>query len=561
MIRLPDPAGARLNYLLVMPCQTDMRSQYYFPVGLGLVSACIKASGRAVFTLNLTYKENPEQLLRDTIIVNGIDVVATGGLSGQYSLLREVLDIAKAVNENIVTIVGGGIVTAEPAVAMEALANADYGIIGEGEITINAIAHALETGVDIGKIEGVIDKSGCIAPARAELTDLDCLPFPDYEGFEFGEMLKRKYSAKAAASEIGVTIATSRSCPYNCTFCFHSSGKRYRRRTLDNVFKELDWLRSLYSFKRLFICDELFGNDLQYANEFCNRIKPYDLNSWIQTRVDRLDNDLLHNLKQSGCVEIALGVEHVNAKILKSRRKNISIGQIETAFNQVLAAGIHPVASIIFGDLEETAESIKEALDWWGDHKHYNINLSWILTFPGSHIYKVARERGIIGDPVQYLRDGCPMVNISKMSDAEWSRMQEEVIRFRMTNENNKGELDDMEIRQTLESLLRKHKIGIWPALGDNIRFFTGILKNLPNSSNLFFVNMNTNAQWLKIANLKFAGKIHLPDVISREGIEIVICPRLDLIDEIRAICRNEYPMVKQVANISELVRGRNDEG
>ena len=136
MIKLPEPTGKKLNYLIVMPKQAEKPFQYVFPTGMGIVAASLKASGRSVFTLNLTYKENPMEVLKQTIIKEKIDVVMTGGLSGQYSLLKEIIDTVKSICPDIITAVGGGIITAEPEVAMQALECADYGMIGEGEITI-----------------------------------------------------------------------------------------------------------------------------------------------------------------------------------------------------------------------------------------------------------------------------------------------------------------------------------------------------------------------------------------------------------------------------------------
>ena len=95
MIKLPDSKCKLLNYLIVMPQQADMHSRYMFPVGIGLVSSSLKVSGRSVISLNLTYKENPLEVLEKTIIENDIHVVATGGLSGQYSVLREIIDTSK----------------------------------------------------------------------------------------------------------------------------------------------------------------------------------------------------------------------------------------------------------------------------------------------------------------------------------------------------------------------------------------------------------------------------------------------------------------------------------
>lgn len=559
LIKLPKLSCKHLNYLIVMPNQADMRSQYYFPIGMGIVSSSLKASGRTVFTLNLTYKKNPQSLLRQTIVENDIDVVLTGGLSGEYAKLREIVDLAKGVSNNIITIVGGGIITADPENAMRALEKADYGIIGEGEITINALAYALETDEEATLVEGVIVKNDTefvLTPKRAEISDLDCVPFPDYDGFDYSQMLEKKFSGTAQVSEFGMPLAASRSCPYQCTFCFHSSGEKYRRRSIDNVFKEIDWFKSKYPFHHIHIADELFGNDLAWVSEFCARIKAYGVTYLIDTRLDRINShpQILDMLKESGCSAILFGVEHMSETILKSMRKKTSPALVEPVFNQCLQKGITPKAQIIFGDLEETPETVREALDWWGKHRQYSINLDFIIVFPGSHIYKVACERGIIRDPVKYLQDGCPLINITKMTDDEWASMKEEIICFRYLNANEESKIDLVQLTKALTDLSHKYKVCVWPALDWDVRFFQSISKSFFDKA--YFINRKSELNDVRSTLQEgLAAPIYNPDIISKEGIEIVICPRDTLVEEIRSICKNDYPCVNKVLSIYDAYR------
>jgi len=275
MIKLPDPNGKRLNYLMVIPRIEILHMDYDFPIGLGLVISSLKASGREVFTLNLTRSKNPYMELKGAILNNNIDVVLTGGLSGQYPELREVIDIAKQIKPSVVTVVGGGIITAEPKVAMMALENADYGVIGDGEITVNALAYGLESGSEIGNIRGIAFKSTIaggdghhivLTGQNEEIIDLDCLPFPDYDALGFSEIYENPNARQQINSSIGISLAFSRACKCNCSFCFHPSGSKYRSRSIDNVFKELDFLKSRYFFNYVNISDEDFGNNLEYIN-------------------------------------------------------------------------------------------------------------------------------------------------------------------------------------------------------------------------------------------------------------------------------------------------------
>lgn len=52
----------------------------------------------------------------------------TGGLSGQYHAIKDILDASNKIDKNIVTIVGGGLITSNPEVAMDVLESCNFGI-------------------------------------------------------------------------------------------------------------------------------------------------------------------------------------------------------------------------------------------------------------------------------------------------------------------------------------------------------------------------------------------------------------------------------------------------
>ena len=135
-----------INYCIVVPRLTEIVEQYYtFPIGIAYVSASLKAAGYSVTVCNLNYKEGKvTDLLAPIFRDHQIDVLATGGLTAQYWQLKEIIDAGKALCPNIITCVGGGIITSDPEAGMEALETVDYGIVGEGEITICELAEFLE---------------------------------------------------------------------------------------------------------------------------------------------------------------------------------------------------------------------------------------------------------------------------------------------------------------------------------------------------------------------------------------------------------------------------------
>jgi radical SAM superfamily enzyme YgiQ (UPF0313 family) len=563
IIKLPNPSGKRLNYLLVMPYYVEDTARIYlFPHGIALVLSALKASGRSVFTLNLNYKENPLELLRRTIVENNIDVVATGGLSGNYEALKSVLDCVKSAKANIVTIVGGGIVTADPIIAMQALETADYGVIGEGEITINELAYALENDLDVSIVAGIVTKFGMITKSRMEIANLDCLPFPDYDGFEFTYLMGEKIYKAGNVLEKSAIVTASRSCPYNCTFCFHSSGKKYRRRSLDNVFEEIDYIVNKYKPAILYMNDELFFSNHKIIGEFCERIKKYNIPWSCAGRVDTVNREILQIVKDSGCIALSLGIESADNSILKSMRKNIMVEQIETAFTAAYDVGLEAYGNLIFGDLEETRETIVHSLNWWKAHQNWTIYLFWIYTFPGSHLYKTAIERGIITDPVKYLKDNRMQINVSKMADKEYWDMVVNVELFQWLYgagiDVDIEALDSCVIIKKLTDLCASGKVAVWPTILTVAEMLNRISPEFVAHPNTFLVNVNPYEERSK-GVFEITGKpLLLPQVIKDNQIEAVLYAfpqvKSTALSEITTMIDGLYPSVKRIVTIKDLL-------
>jgi len=418
----------KLNYLLVMPrLIQNIGDGYSFPLGVAYISSSMKKAGYNVIMLNLNHRDGGVfDIIKREIEDKKIDVVATGGLSFQYSTVRRVLEAAKRVNSEIITIVGGGIIAGDPESAMEALEYADYGVIGEGEITICELCRALENSEKLSEIDGLIYKCNNgynITEPRKEIENIDSIQWPDYEGFELEKYFAASPSISGLNKKNTVFMIASRSCPYNCTFCFHTVGKKYRQRSLESFFEELDYLVSRFNIEYICLADELFARDIQRVREFCERIRKYDIRWWAQFRVDNITPELLTILKDGGCDVMSFGLESADNRILKSMRKGTTVEQIERTLKLVYEAGLSLTGAFIFGDIEETYETANNTLNWWRKHPEYRITLNLITIYPGSYLYKYACDNEIIKDKVQFLKDGCPQVNVSKLTDAEFAEL------------------------------------------------------------------------------------------------------------------------------------------
>lgn len=429
-------SSRKLNVLYVIPryLTYGMEGHYVMPMGILYVSAYVKRSGVAnVYTLNLNHVEgNEHDILEKSIKENGIDMVGIGGLSGEYADIARIVSYVDAIDPDVMIQVGGGIMTADPEVTMAAMPEVDYGIIGEGEQTSVELICAIAEGRPVASVDGLIYREeGTLKTTgrRKEIEDIDSLPFPDYEGFNYAEYLEfnpdlsdegKKYSQ--------VSVIGGRSCKYNCTFCFHPSGSIYRQRSLDSIFKEIDYLVQNYKISYIALREELFATDNERVRQFCERVEKYDFDWSIQLRIDSINQELVDLLKDTRCRYVFVGVESADDKVLKSMRKGITRLQIEAALDMLRDAGLNSRSGVIFGDTAETVETARFTLDWFRkNHERYRMFVDMIIAFPGSVLYKRACASGVIPDPVQFLKDGCPIVNVSSMSDAEFDDLVKQI--------------------------------------------------------------------------------------------------------------------------------------
>ncbi len=426
-----------MKFLIVIPRFIDRLGDYYdFPLGLAIISAVLKRDGHAVEVLNLNhcFTEDVGEQLRQAIDERGAGVVCCGGLSAHYHAIMDVVNGARGAEKDVTLILGGGIISSEPEL-MTAELDADYAVIGEGELTMADLARALSAGEDATQLLGTLHKtaSGRVirnAP-RPNIEDLNYVPFPDYEGFGVDDYLSFQRPSDNVYMNVQdeprlLPVILSRSCPYQCTFCFHPLGNKYRRSSLDNFFDQVDVLVKKYKINMLAVLDELFSLNKENMIEFCERMKPYNLKWIAQLRVDQVSREMLEMLKDCGLFYISYGLESTSEVVLKSMKKHITAKQIEDALALSREIGIGIQGNFIFGDPAETLVTARETIDWWEKHYFYHINLTALIPYPGSQVYDYCLEQGLIQDKMEFVKKGCPSLNMTALNNIDYGTIYAE---------------------------------------------------------------------------------------------------------------------------------------
>ena len=442
------------NFLLVVPRFARVGGFYNFPLGLAYISSSLKSKGFNVHCLNLCHNDEPlEIILGRWIKDKNIDVLGTGGMSQNWDVISAVLNAAKTVKPDIVTVVGGAIVVSDPELALTTM-KIDFGVLGEGEATMLELAGYLCRNEDPKNIDGItyLDKEKnkvIVNRNRARISNLDDLPFPDYDGFEFGQWktlirFSVNFDAFNKYDDINfVQMLGSRSCPFSCTFCYHHMGQKYSERSLDNIFKEIDYLVKKHQVNFFFFLDELLSANPARLMEFARRIKNYPIHGWAGCfRVTDTTVERLKILKDSNLALMGYGIENINDSILKSMNKRITKAEIETALEAHHEVGLFCNGNIILGDPAETKETMKHSVDYWLNHPEYNLNLIFLMPIPDSKIYRYALEKNLIKDKLKHIRDGFPMVNLTAINDKEFYKFQSQIMWMKHKYQNvREGEL------------------------------------------------------------------------------------------------------------------------
>lgn len=294
------------------------------------------------------------------------DVVAITVMIQDYDLTRKITSIAKK-KYGKVTIWGGIQPILEPLKCFEEEA-LDYICAGEGEVVFPKLLKAIETKGNIKDLEGIWFKENgkVVENGRPYLiSDLDGLPFPDRD------LLEDKYYK---AELTGANILTARGCPFPCSFCqnkelmniYRGKGNFVRYRSLENIFKEIEFIIEKYNAPSFYISDEMFTLDKKRAGEFCKEYKHRIQKPFmIQTRIDSIDDeDLVRDLKDAGCFMINLAIEsgndHLRNVIL---RKNTPRDQILRVFKLLEKNGIMTTSFNMIGVPGETKRTIHETID------------------------------------------------------------------------------------------------------------------------------------------------------------------------------------------------------
>ncbi len=339
------------------------------------------------------YEEVAKQIKK----INPPMVGVTAGTSTIKSALKY-LEQIKNILPNVLTVIGGPHTTFMPYETLKDSEYLDAVVMGEGEETIVELAdHKTKNNQNIDDIKGIVYRDSSdgklkTTEKRPLIKDLDSIPFPARHLVPFSDY-------DATQDQTG-GIITSRGCVYNCNYCSSSliMGKKFRSRSPNNVVDEIEELIDTYHINDIGFMDDTFMLNKKRANEIADEIKArnLDISFVASSRVDRVDKDLLENLKSSGLSTIYYGVESGSQRILDLMKKGITLKNVEDAVRVAKDVNLNVLTSFILGYPGETEDDMDKTIDFStkldSDYCQYSI----LTPFPGTPIYDDLIEKNLI---------------------------------------------------------------------------------------------------------------------------------------------------------------------
>ncbi|MEK7812412.1 MAG: radical SAM protein [Candidatus Desantisbacteria bacterium] len=189
-------------------------------------------------------------------------------------------------------------------------------------------------------------------------------------------------------------VATSRGCPYPCTFCADSTyyGKSLRKRSPQKLVDELVWLKERFNIHEFLFWSESFTLDTRFVMAVCDEIIGRGLQiSWVcNSRVDHVTLDMLMAIKKAGCWMIGYGIESASQSVLDSVKKGTTVEQIRKAVQLSHQAGLEVSGHCIIGLPADTTQTIKQTIEFTIELDLDFVQFYCAVPFPGSEMYEQA---------------------------------------------------------------------------------------------------------------------------------------------------------------------------
>ncbi len=309
----------------------------------------------------------------------------------------KVVEAFKAVNSSLLIGFVGAHVAIAPEASLQVSASIDFVARNEFDYTIKQVAE----GLPLSDIAGLSYRKGDQTvhnPERALIEDMDALPFVT-------EVYKRDLITEdyfiGYLQHPYISLYTGRGCKSHCTFCLWPQtigGHRYRKRSPRSIADEIALAQRYFPrVKEFFFDDDTFTDDPSRAEETARLLGKLGV-TWSCNAKANVSYDTLKVMKDNGLRLLLVGYESGNQQILYNIKKGMRVDRARQFTRDCHKLGIVIHGTFIVGLPGETQQTIEETIRFAREINPHTIQVSLAAAYPGTYLYRQARENGWLRD-------------------------------------------------------------------------------------------------------------------------------------------------------------------
>ena len=403
--------GQKARMLLVYPDYTDRElsgkvTGGSYSEGLASISAVLKQGGHTVKLMHLLYLHNEKEFKEKLLSLGEFDIIGFSIRTTAFPDCQTYIKWTKEACPDVFISCGGYHCTLAPEEVI-AVDGVDALTIGDGEYAELELCDMMSAGEDYTHIESKWFKldDGTIVknPVRPLFEDLDRLPIPDFDLFDYDNLDSVK---------VGTAIVMmSRGCRYNCTYCGNSQFRNvYPNKKIYSRFRSpqngILYLKTLLAkhpkIKVINFRDAIFNMIPEWFDEFIEHYKkeihlPFTGN----IRFDILTEDTVRKMKEAGCYTIDMGLEsgdqQMRFKYLKRYMTDEMIINCSQWFHKY---GISQLTYNIIGLPFETKFGALKTIKLNAKIRSDRVIPNIFYPYPGTVLYETAKKAGFVPDVI-----------------------------------------------------------------------------------------------------------------------------------------------------------------
>jgi|WetSurMetagenome_2_1015567.scaffolds.fasta_scaffold00003_206 anaerobic magnesium-protoporphyrin IX monomethyl ester cyclase len=360
------PAFNKTDYIREGRCMQTKSSwaALWMPLSLCYISAVLRKNNHNVRLIDcIAEKAGIDKLVGYAEIFKPELVFINTAIPSIYGDMISAYELKKRFPEILIAVVGMFPTLYEKEV-LEKFPQVDFAIMDEPEWVSERLVAAVAENRSPDSVKGLIYRKGSeiIINPRQNLfeNNLDELPFPARD------LLDNNAYKLPTSGDNFTLLSVGRGCSEACIYCVANLyyGKRFRKRSVASVIKEIEECIEKYNIRNFLFWGESFTTDQEYGESICEEIIRKDLHiTWsTTTRVDTINEVLLNKMKKAGCTLLGLGIESYDQEVLNNARKRIKIEQIDNAVSMVKKSGISSMGHFVFGLPGDTPEKAKKTI-------------------------------------------------------------------------------------------------------------------------------------------------------------------------------------------------------